>query len=238
MRYVLVIFIGVIFISSCTVTNNLYVNDPVSVEKNKANFYIGIGTGTEAKIDSVTIDNNVVFSDKVGMAPNLCFGGQIGLLHNFDLRFSVHLPYIVGGFGFSVGPQYSFFNNHSKVNMAIGSDLGFVFAKDSLTLFGSTSALDIYSNGAMNADFFMPISFSFSEKSRIIITPRYSYNVINMRYNTGENDSYKFNLYVPSIAVGLKLNKLYLEASVFQFENKYYPNFGLVYILESKSNKK
>jgi len=35
----------------------------------------------------------------------------------------------------------------SIFNMAIGTDLGFVVAKDSLKVFGTTSALDIYANG-------------------------------------------------------------------------------------------
>lgn len=210
--------------------NNLYVNDPVSSQKGDADVYLGIGTGVKAKIDSVSANQDIAFSNKVNMAPNLCIGSQIGLTSNLDLRAAINLPYIIGGFGLRLGPQYTFFNNESKFNLAIGSDLGFVLAKDSIQIFGSTSALDIYSNGAINADFFIPFCYNFNENTRIILTPRYSLNTIYMRRNTGEKKSYKFNLNVPSLALGMRFSKLYIEASAFIYQHKYYPNFGLIYI--------
>ena len=237
-RKILLYFCGILLLSSCTVTNNLYVNDPVPVQKGNADFYLGIGTGVKAKIDSVSANGDITFSNEVTRAPNLCFGSQIGLTRNLDLRAAIHLPYIIGGFGARLGPQYTFFSNESKFNMAIGSDLGFVVAKDSIKIFGSTSALDIHSNGAINADFFLPFCFNFNENSRIIITPRYSFNTIYIRHNTGEKKSYKFSPHVPSLAIGLRLNKLYLEASAFRFQNEYYPNFGLIYIFEINSSSR
>ena len=139
-----------LLLSSCAVTNNLYVNDPVSVEDDGANFYLGIGTGIRADIDSVDQDGNIIFSDDIIMAPSLCFGGQINLVDKLDLRFVAHLPYIVGGFGLRAGPQYSFFNKESTFNMAIGADFGFILAKDSIEIFGTKSELDIYANSAFN----------------------------------------------------------------------------------------
>jgi len=230
-------FLFVIFLlSSCTVTNNLYVNDPVSVQKDNADSYVGIGTGVKASIDSVSANGDIAFSNELTMAPNLCFGSQIGLIHNLDLRAAVHLPYILGGFGARLGPQYTFFSKESKFNMAIGSDLGFVIAKDSIKIFGTTSALNIHANGAINADFFIPLSFNLNENSRIIITPRYSFNTIYIRHNTGEKESFKFSPHIPSLALGLRLDRLYIEASAFRFRNEYYPNFGLIYIFKGNSS--
>lgn len=62
---------------SCAVTNNLYVNDPVSTQDGEANLYLGIGTGIRADIDSVDQDGNISFSNEVIMAPSLCIGGQV-----------------------------------------------------------------------------------------------------------------------------------------------------------------
>ena len=226
-------FCGILFLSSCAVTNNLYVNDPVPVQKGNNYFYLGVGTGVEAKIDSVSANGDIAFSNELKMVPNLNFGGQFGLVHNLDLRLAVHLPNFLGGFGARLGPQYAFFGRESKFNMAIGSDLGFVLAKDSIKIFGSTTALDIYVNGAINADFFLPISFNFNENSRIIITPRYSFNTFYIRRNTMEKKGRKFNPNVPSLAIGLRLNRIYLEASAFRFQNEYFPNFGLIYVFKN-----
>ena len=90
---------------SCTVTNNLYVNDPVPAQDKEANFYIGIGTGVRADIDSVNKSGDITFSDDLTMAPNLYFGGQVNVLDQLDLRFTLHLPYIIGGIGLRAGPQ-------------------------------------------------------------------------------------------------------------------------------------
>jgi len=228
-------FCGILFLSSCVVTNNLYVNDPVPVQKGNGYFYLGIGTGVRAEIDSVSENGDIAFSNEVSMAPNLNFGGQFRLVDNLDLRIAAHLPYILGGFGARVGPQYAFIGRESKFNIAIGSDLGFVASKDSIKILGSTSALDIHVNGAINADFFLPFCYNFNENSRIIITPRYSFNTYYIRHNTGEKKSHKFNPDVLSLAIGLRLNKVYLEASAFRFQNEYFPNFGLIYVFKGKS---
>lgn len=219
---------------SCAVTNNLYVNDPVSVQDEGANIYIGIGTGVRAEIDSVDQNGNISFSNDLTMAPNIYFGGQFNLVNNLDLRFTLHLPYLIGGFGLRAGPQYSFFKKESVFNMAIGTDLGFVVAKDSLKIFGTTSALDIYANGAINADFFLPLSVRLNQDTRLIITPRYSFNTIYIRQNMKNKESHKFKPNVPSLAVGLKMKRFYFEYSTFRFQEDYFPNFGMVYMFRSK----
>jgi len=56
---------------SCAVTNSLYVNDPVPVQDVGPNFYVGIGTGVRAGIESVDQDGNINFSDDITMAPNV-----------------------------------------------------------------------------------------------------------------------------------------------------------------------
>ena len=218
-----------LLLSSCAVMNNLYVNDPVSVEDGDANLYLGIGTGIRADIDSVDQDGNIIFSDDIIMAYSLCLGGQINLVDKLDLRVMAHLPYIVAGFGLRAGPQFSFFKKESKFNMAIGADFGFVLAKDSLEILGTTSELDIYANSAFNADFFIPFSYSFNQDTRIIITPRYSFNTINIRHNTGESESFKFEPEFPSLTLGLRMKSLYFEISAFRFQGEYFPNFGVVY---------
>ncbi len=219
---------------SCAVTNSLYVNDPVPVQDGGVALYVGIGTGVRADIESVDQDGNINFSDDITMAPNLYFGGQVNLVDKLDLRFTLHLPYLIGGFGLRAGPQYSLFKKESTFNMAIGTDLGFVIAKDSLKIFGTTSALDIYANGAINADFFLPISFSFNQHTRIIITPRYSFNTIYIRHNTNDPESFKFKPNLPSLALGLRTKRLYFEFSAFRFQDEYFPNFGMVYIFKHK----
>jgi hypothetical protein len=216
---------------SCAVTNSLYVNDPVP---EGANLYVGIGTGVRAGIESVDQDGNINFSDDIDMAPNVYAGGQLNLVDKLDLRLAIHLPYLIGGFGLRAGPQYSFFRKESIFNMAFGTDLGFVVAKDSLKIFGTTSALDIYANGAINADIFLPISIRFKQHTRIIITPRYSFNTIFIRYNTNDPETFKFKPNLPSLALGLRMKRLYFEISAFRFQDEYFPNFGMVYIFDNK----
>lgn len=226
----MVYFFMFLFFSSCVVTNNLYINDPVPIQDSDAMIYMGVGTGMKAKIESVEDNGDINFSENMEMAPNLCFGGQIRLIEKLDLRFAGHFPYIVGGIGLRAGPQYSFFSRESKFNMAIGSDLGFVVAKDSITILGSSSPLDVHANGAINADFFLPLSFSFNENYRIILTPRIGFNTYYIRENTNFKNARKFKPQIPSLALGLRLNKFYLEASGFWFQDEIYPNFGLVFM--------
>jgi hypothetical protein len=219
-----------LFFSSCVVTNNLYINDPLPVQDIGQEFYWGVGTGTKPKVESVDMDGKINFSNDLEMAPNFYLGGQVKLIDKLDLRFSMHLPYVIAGFGLRAGPQYSFFSRESKLNLAIGTDLGFTLAKDSLSILGSANALDVHANGAINADFFVPFSYSFNENYRIILTPRISFNTFYIRENTNYRDTRKFKPQIPSLALGLRLDKVYLEASGFWYQDAMYPNFGIVYI--------
>lgn len=220
--------------SSCVVTNNLYVNDPVPHSKGKVTLYAGLGTGSKAKIDSLSVDGDIYFSNQMKTALNICGGIQGGITDKWSGRAAIHLPNLFGGFGLRLGTQYSFFDTASVVNLAVGSDFGFVVNKDSTSsLFGYINAIDYsYSNGAINADFFAPFSFQFSSKSRIIITPRYSFNRMYIKENIDEKSSTQFNPHLASLAVGLMVNTIYVEASIYTYDQKYYPNFGLVYLFK------
>ena len=226
----LIIFISSsLLLGSCTVVNNLYINDPACIGRGKAEFYAGIGSGMTPEIDSVTVDGDVIFSDRLEQAVNLCLGGQLGLYDKLDLRFAMHLPRIVGGFGLRLGPQYSFFGEHSDFQLAMGADLGFVLAKDSIRIFGGGSDLSIHANGAINADFFMPMSIRIGKGCRLVVTPRYSLNTFFVRRNVDEKRSRHFTPEFPFLALGLKFGKLYLEASALHFDQQYFGNFGVVY---------
>ena len=62
------------------VTNNLYVNDPVPQGKGHGQAYFAVGTGLQAKIDSVSAGTLTInYSDKISTAPILSVGGQIGI---------------------------------------------------------------------------------------------------------------------------------------------------------------
>lgn len=224
----------VLLIFSCTVTNNLYVNDPVPTKKGEGQVYLGLGTGVRAEIESVDDNGNINFSDDLTLAPNLSVGAQGRIIDNLDFRIAMHLPYIIGGFGLRAGAQYSFFKDNATFNMAVGTDLGFVVAKDSLKFLGTTSALEIYANGGINADFFMPISYSFNDNTRIIITPRFSFNTIYIRKNTNDPESFKFKPNLPSLALGLRTRVVYFEISAFRFQDTFFPNFGIVYLFRNK----
>jgi len=227
----------ILLLFSCTVTNNLYFNDPVPTKQGEGHAYLGLGTGVRADIESVGLNGDITFSDDLTLAPNFYFGAQTRIIDNLDLRLSLSLPYIVGGIGLRLGPQYSFFKDSDTWNLAIGSDLGFVVAWDSLKFLGTKSDLEIYTNGAINADFFMPFSYSFNKNTRIVLTPRYSFNTLYIRENTKSRETFKFKPNVPSLALGLKTKRMYYELSAFRFQDNYFPNFGIVYIFRGSSEK-
>jgi hypothetical protein len=47
-------------VMSCTVTNNLYVNNPTPLGKERGEIYAGIGTGVTPKVDSITAINKLL----------------------------------------------------------------------------------------------------------------------------------------------------------------------------------
>ena len=222
----------ILLVSSCAVTNNLYINDPVPSQKDEGNFYVGIGSGIIGIIDSFHQNSNISIPFNIDKAPNVYFGGQTYLTDKLDFRLSLHFPGIIGGIGLRVGTQYSFFQAESIYNMAIGTDLGFVVATDLIfeNLEITIGTEDNYANMAINADFFVPMSYSINQNTRLILTPRYSLNSIQKRENSDDLDSPKFSPRLFSLAVGLKVKKFYFEFSTFNFLDKYYCNFGMAYM--------
>lgn len=222
-----VVLIALLF--SCTVSNNLYVNNPVPTGKGNIQVYAGGGTGQKPEIDSISDNGDIYSSGKISTVPILAGGGQYGINNQLDLRFALHLPYVVGGFGLRLGAQYSLFNAGRKFNAAIGSDLGFVIAKDSLRIFGTAEPMNPEVKGAINADFFMPLSVRVSPHFNVILTPRYSFNNFWIRKNEDMENSRSFSPSFPVLSLGLKIYNIYVEGTGIYYENTLYPNIGLVY---------
>lgn len=217
---------------SCTVTNNLYVNNPNPLGKGNSEGYLGIGTGVKAKIDSMNITSGKIsFSNKISKAPILSVGGQFGLSNKTDIRFALHFPYAIGGTGIRAGIQHSLMDSKSNMNIAIGSDFGGVFAKDSISFLGSRSPLGIETNGGLNADIFVPLGYKFSNDISIIITPRYSFNRIYMREFQSNYNSYNFNFEYPTISLGLRKKQFYFETTTLFYDGQMFPHFGIVKFL-------
>jgi hypothetical protein len=223
-----IIVVYLVFASSCTVVNNFYVNDPVPVEKDSVIAYIGLGSGFVPIIDSISTNGTVHNSNKLELAPNLCINGQYGLRKQTNLRFAIHLPYIVTGIGVRAGIQQSFFKKEAPFNLAIGTDIGFVFTIDSLF----ESKLDNAMKNAINADIFLPVSYSFSPNYRIVLTPRLSFNSVYVRQNIYEEKAKVYPFYVPSITLGVILNRIYIETGIHSVNNILMPNFGICYIFK------
>jgi hypothetical protein len=221
------IIAGMLF--SCTVSNNLYVNNPVPTGKGNIQLYLGGGTGQKPEIDSTSDDGTIYSSGNISTAPILAIGGQYGINNQLDMRFAIHLPYVVGGFGLRAGAQYCFFNAGSRFNAAIGTDLGFVIAKDSLKVFGAKEPMNPEVKGAVNADFFMPFSVRVSDHFNIILTPRYSLNTFYIRKNENKGNSRAYNASIPVLSLGIKIYKWYIEATGLYYNEILYPNVGVAY---------
>lgn len=219
---------------SCTATNNLYVNNPVPMGKGNAELYLGLGTGVVAKIDSISLGNGAVnFSNRISNAPILSLGSQIGLSKQTDLRIAIHFPWIVGGFGFRAGIQHSFFDSNSRINMAIGSDLGFVVSKDSIEISGTNVAIGgKSSNGAISADLFLPISFKIKNDFRVVVTPRYSLTTIYIREYQDKNGAKPFSFHYPALSLGIRVKRFYFETTVLYYFNSFaYHHFGAAWFI-------
>lgn len=216
----------ILLLTSCIATNNMYVNNPVSLEKGDADPYIAISTGLEARLDSTQVGDIYETDYKTVIAPVLSIGGQIGLGKQFDLRAAFHLPYLLGGAGLRIGSQYSFTNRNAPFNMAFGTDLGFTFSRDSL--FNSEIKSD--TRGIFNGDVFLPMSYSFSDDLSIILTPRYTFSWISMDDILYEDKANYFNSHYPLITLGFRAKGLYLETSALFTPKKVYPQVGIAFI--------
>lgn len=220
-------------LTACTVSNNLYIANPNPMGKGNNMAYIGVGTGVQLKIDSVNKDNgNINFSNKIATAPILAIGGQFGISKKTDIRLAVHFPKIIGGFGIRAGLQHSFWESNSKINIALGVDLGGVFSRDSIKILGSKTSVNKETNGALNADFFIPFSVKLNTNTSLIITPRYSFNTFYIRRNQLYNEANNFNLSYPALSLGIKSKKMYFEITTISYDNKLYPHFGFARLLD------
>jgi len=213
---------------SCTVTNNMYVNDPVPVTKNQSEAYAGFGMGLQPRIDSVS-DIGEVFSSSLQRSYILVAGGRGGITHRFTLGGSIHLPEVVGGFGLNLRPQLSLFPNVAPFNMAIAADIGGTFAKDSIRFLGSSEYQDNESRGAFTMDFSLPVSQRLVKETRLIITPRYSFNTFYLRREFEYERSKRFRVQYPALSVGLRANRVHLEGTVAKFNKEYKFMAGIVF---------
>ncbi len=219
-------------LTACTVSNNLYVANPNPLGKGNNMAYLGVGTGVQLKIDSINKDNgNINFSNKIATAPILAIGGQFGISNKTDIRLAVHFPKIIGGFGLRAGIQHSLLGPNSKINIALGADLGFVLSRDSIKILGTKTSVNKETNGALNADFFIPFSVKLNENTSMILTPRYSFNTFYIRRNQLYKEDDNFNLSYPVVSLGIQSKKLYFEISTIHYNDKLYPHFGFARLL-------
>jgi len=228
MKLILLAFIiFFVLVSSCTVVNNMYVNDPVPAGKGNLKGYIGLGSGITPRIDSIADNGTVYRQNRYKLAPNLCLGVQAGLGKQTDLRVALNLPYIIAGTGIRAGIQHSFFQKENPFNIALLTDAGIVFSKDSL--FGKS--LENPMKNTINGDFALPLSYSFGPESRIILTPRASFNAIYIRDNINRSKTKAYTPFIPSITLGVKLHRIYFEAGIHSVNQQLFPNFGMAYII-------
>jgi hypothetical protein len=215
---------------SCTVTNNLYINNPIPMGKGEREGYVGLGTGIAAKIDSISsVDGAVNFSNKISIEPVLSVGGQMGISKQTDLRIALHFPGILfTGLGLRAGLQHSFCDTSSRINIALGTDLGFVISDDTVKILGTKFALDSLeraSNGAINADFFLPVSYKIKNNFIVVLTPRYSFNVL---YIEGIKS---FKLGYPALSLGVRVRKFYFETTALYYHSSVYGHLGVAYLI-------
>jgi hypothetical protein len=222
--------LAMFFVSSCSVTNNMYINDATPYGKREGVVSFGIGTGLIPKIDSVSDNGDINFNNKLGIAPNFYLGVQGGLKNRINYRASLNLPYIVGGFGLRGGAQYSFLPKKSKFNFAIGVDIGFVASKDSVKILGSRIGVNPHTNRITNADIFMPFTLNINESSRFTITPRYIHQYFWIKYNIDSHKSYSYIQSTIGLSAGLKYKSLILEMTILRMNSMIYPNIGIGYI--------
>lgn len=144
-----------------------------------------------------------------------------------NIRAAIHFPEIIGGFGARLGIQQSLFKRNSDFNIAIGTDLGFTAAKDSVKIFINGKYIKIENDikGAYNFDFFLPMTFRVDKNTQITLTPRNSYTFISVK------KSKSTKLFYPAMSAGFKYKFLYLETTATYINNKFVPFFGLGFIL-------
>lgn len=219
-----------VFLVSCTATNNLYLNNPIPVGKSNVNGYLGLGTGAEAKIDSVSFLTGEVFSSgKPGIAPALSLAFQYGISDRTDFRFAIHFPKLIGGVGLRLGVQHSLFDSHSGINIALGADFGYAFSNDSIKIFGTRTEIDKSKNGILNADVFLPVSLKLNGDVTLVLTPRYSLNTFYIRKYQDVQKGIPFKVKYPALSLGCWLKYFYMEVTGSIYDHTVYPYFGVAW---------
>lgn len=221
------------WVSSCTVTNSLYVNNAMPLPKGDSEIFGGLGMGLKPAVDSVSVSGEV-FSSNFKRSYNLVFGGREGLTDHFSLGGSIHFPKILGGFGGHIRPQISLLPPKSDFNLALAVDLGGIISKDSLRLLGSASDLENDTRGAIFADFALPVTQKLFKDTWLILTPRYSYNAFYLREKWDQKKSKKRKLEYPALSIGLRHQRLHLEASVISYNHKQHLVFGLAFFISQQ----
>lgn len=216
--------------ASCTVTNNLYVNDPFPLQKSDYELYGGFGIGLKPKIDSVSAGGEV-FSSGFKNSYSINFGTRYGVSEIFDIGLAFHLPEIAGGIGAVVKPQLSMFPYPARFNLALAGDFGFVIADDEPTIFGVDIDIDDPARGALNFDFSLPIGYQVGRNTRLILTPRYSFNTFYLRRSYDSDRSKRFHAQFPVMSVGMRIKQVQLEASALKFKDHYNYTAGIVVFL-------
>ncbi len=226
------------FFPSCVVTNSLYVNDPTPLGKNNGFGYIGGGTGIKPKIDSITNNTTINFSNKIAAAPILSLGGQIGLGDHMNLKGAIHFPQIIGGIGLRAGTQYGFFEKKSKFNIALGIDLAGVWGRDSVKFFGIYFQTPHEVETAFNADFSLPVSYKIKENFSVILTSRYCFYSFDIRRELNNTMSRQFAFQVPVLSLGVRIHNFYIETTAIYYDNNFFPHFGVAYIFPKDLTEK
>jgi hypothetical protein len=202
--------------------------------KGNSESYLGLGTGVKSKIDSINnATGEISFANKISNAPILSAGGQWGVSDQTDVRFALHLPYVLGGVGLRAGLQHSFLDSNAKMNFAIGFDLGGVFAKDSIEVFGSKSPVSLETNGALNTDIFIPLGINLKRDISLVLTTRYSFNRIYIREFKLNNSTYNFDLGYPALSLGIRKKKFYFETTALYFKKRVFPHFGIAILFKN-----
>jgi hypothetical protein len=214
--------------SACTVTNNLYVNNPVPLTKGNYEVYGGLGLGLKPQIDSIT-NSGEVFSHDFRTSYYLVFGGRYAFTDQFNVSGSMHLPEILGGFGANIRPQISLMSRESKLNMALAADIGGVFFQDSISPFGIEIDIDPETRGAFNIDFSNPLGVKLGKETWLVFSPRYSFTWFYFRKAFDHNDSKNFLVRYPALSLGLRAKRIHLELSAAKVNNKNRYFAGLVY---------
>jgi len=216
--------------SSCTITNNMYVNDPFPLQKLDHEVFGGVGMGLKPKIDSISSAGEV-FTSGFKCSYNLIFGARMGVTSLFDLGLAVHLPEIVGGAGATLRPQLSMYPYPAKFNLALAGDIGFVIADDNPTILGVDIEVDDPTRGAFVADFSLPIGYQTGKNTKLFITPRYSFNTFYLRRSFDDYKSKKFNARFPVLSLGIKHKQVQFETTALGYKEHYRFIAGIVVFL-------